>query len=438
MARHLLLCLVTATAAACTGAPEVKHTDASDPKETVEAGAEPDGPSKKEAWDCKGNLVPPGGWQQATAFEDLSAPGAVGEASVAARRKLLDKLCGGGSNCDALDARISIWKTGQGGGQACAMAVIETSDLEAWRRGATSLEGLEKALLHAAAELLEGQKDPVVTIDKIIDGGAAGGARAEWLEQRMARALGKVGGAVKDVPRAWNGQGLPPGVDVVVDAVAVSRNEAQRSVIEVNWSARKRGKRGFEKVVAAPVVFPADAAPRVGVSKAPLPPSSPDLSVRLETQRGGSLCLGERTQLWLYSSRDMHVRVFDLYGEGDALLLFPNEDHPDDRVRAGEAIPLGGKLGFEAIPAEGSEVERFLVIAAPTPRELGRFESFKGYCRVPSTSSARLHRGESIPVGATAASDSFRLIERDDCPDAPTLAARRGQAQALETLPECK
>ncbi len=435
--RTMVALVITALALGALSCATPPHTPDPEPDLKDQGASAPDQGGPPE-WDCQGNLVPPTGWEQETAFESASTPNAVQAATDAARRKLLDRLCGGGSNCDALDARIRPWKTGQGARDACVMVVIEAADLDEWRRQSTSLDGLDQSLGRAAAELLEGRKAPSVAIDKIIDSGAAGGDRAEWLEGRMARALRQAGGAVREIPRAWDGRDLPPGVDVVVSAVAAPRAEQQRAVIEVIWSARVRGPRGVEIVTAAALNFPADAAPSTGAVAAALPPSDPDLSVRLEAQRGGSLCLGERTQLWLASKHEAHVRVFDLYGDRGALLLFPNEDHPDDRVRAGESIALGGDLGFEAIPAPGSEVERFLVIASPSPKGLGRFEAMSGYCRVPEEVAARLHRGESIPSGARAASDSFRLIARDNCPSAPTLADRQGQARALDSLPVCK
>jgi len=392
--------------------------------------------AKRDAWNCEGTLVPPNGWAQASAFVDAAEAGATARANESARRQLLDRLCGGSSNCDGLEARISLWKTGAGAGKVCAMAVIETAELEAWRRATQTLDKLEQGLSVAARELLVGRKKPVVIIDKIVDGAIAGGPRAQWLSSRMTRALTGEGASVKEIPRGWNGQGLPRGITMVVEAIAVTRNEAQNAVIEVVWSVRERGASGLERRVAAPVIFPADAAPRTQAGDA-LPTSSGDLSVRIESQVGGSLCLGGKTQLWLYSKREMHVRVFDLYGEEGALLLFPNGDHPDGLIRAGETLALGGEAGFEAVPAPGSEVERFLVIAAPTPQGLGRFRTQRGYCRVPAQMARRLHRGEAIPTSATAVSDSFRLVSGGRCPPPPDEKVRAEQARGLDALPLC-
>ncbi len=399
--------------------------------------AKPD-PVDAEAWNCQGNLVPPNGWEQETAFESKSTPNAKDVAVSRSRARLLKRLCGNGANCDALAAGIATWKTGAGNGQVCSMAVIDAKDLEAWRRANTSVAGLDKAMARAAKELLGDKPKMRVAIDKIIDNGAAGGDRADWLSQRMQRALSQAGASVKDVPKSWNGQGLPPGIDMVVGAVSTSRKERQNRVVEVSWNARVRGSSGLEKRFAAPLTFPEEAAPSGGEVVVTLPPSDPDLSVRLETQHGGSLCLGERTQLWLYSAQTAHVRVFDLYGKDGALLLFPNEDNPSGIIKAGQSIPLGGDLGFEAVPAPGSDVERFLVIAAPKPQGLGQFAKSSGYCRVPTGDAVKLHQNKDMPAGAKAASDSFRLIKHADCPAPPAPGQRQGQAEALEGLPLCK
>lgn len=446
MSASLLVALAVALLASCAAGGDAIKDGADVAAPTPEQGDGGDASnnsasaSPSDAWDCQGNLVPPVGWEQETVFEDAATPNAVKVASDAANDKLLRRLCAGASSCDELEVNIKTWKTGQGGGQACAMAVIERRVLESWRRGNTSLASLDAELTRASKELLGDRKKARVAIDKIVDGGAAGGERAEWLEQRMTRALTSAGAVVREIPRNWNGQGLPPGVDVVINANAVSRAERQRQVVEVNWQARLRDGGGFALKVASPVLFAADAAPaaepRVKVD--PLPPSSPDLSVRLETRHGGSLCMGERTQLWLHSAKDMHVRVFDLYGKDGALLLFPNEDHPSDKVRAGDVIALGGKLGFEAVPVPDSDLERFLVIAHPSPDGLGAFKSYAGYCRVEPKLAGRLHQGQGLPPGVTAASDSFRILQRDDCPPEPPLSQRQGQAQALSSLPVCQ
>lgn len=400
------------------------------------------GAGEAKGWDCEGDLVPPTGYEQETAFVSVTDGGGLQEATELARRRLVGRLCGAGSNCDALSSRSVVWKTGQGPQKACAMVVIEGREVDDWRRDATSLEKLGADLEKAAGELLAGartDKKPSVAIDKIIDGGVAGGERANWLGARMTRAFNKVGAQVREVPASWGGKGFPPGVDALISARTTIRNERQRTVVEVIWEARLAGKDGASVISSEPVIFPADAAPALTSVVEALPPSDPNLSVRLETRHsGGGLCLGEQTQLWLYSQSDLHVRVFDLYGKDGALLLFPNPDRPDGRVRAGEQLPLGGAGGFEAVPAPGFEVERFLVIGAPTEAALGRYAAMKGYCRLGTSLGAQLHAAKGFPPGAKAASDGFRLITGGECPAPPGAEKQAEMIQGLNALPECQ
>lgn len=423
-----LLGAVVALGASCGGPQTPPPDPAPDHKATSPAL-----PPAAGGWDCTGKLVPPTGWLQDTAFDDA---GSVEAASDKARQILLERTCAGAPDCSALQSKITIWETGQGGGRACAMAVIEDADVQRFR-ASLNVGGLEEALREVARELVGKRGKARVAIDKIIDGGAAGGARARWLEQRMARAFGEVGAQVVEVPRDWNGQGLPPGVDMVAGATIEERVEGERKVAEAVLSARVKGGGGIERLLGSPVTFPTAAAPDGGEPAVTLPPSSPELSVRLESSRAGGLCLGERTQLWLYASEEAHVRVYDLYGAEGALLIFPNEDMSDDRVPAGKPIPLGGKLGFEAMPVPGSEVERFLVVAAPTREGLGKLGKARGYCRVEPTLARQLHRAEGLPQGTRAASDSFRLVQGEDCPAPPAAQTRQGVAVALDSLPIC-
>lgn len=445
--RAALVAWCVGLGAACTSPdpkPDPNPTDLTsnnlggDPKPD---GAKPDG--AKPEWNCAGNLTPPTGWEQETAFADGVGGGPTQQASDTARSRLLTRLCSGASGCDDLERIITVWKTGQGEGKVCAMAVAEAGPLREWRESATSLGKLDASLEGVAKELLGGRlaegKRPKVAIDKILDGGAPGGLRAEWLGKRMTRALNKAGASVLDVPQGWNGRGLPPGVEVLVTATTVTRSESGVPVVEVSWEAKAQEKGGLGRLVADAVTFPAAAAPAMESPVPPIPPSDSKLTVRVESRHsGGGLCLGERTQLWLYSEADLDVRVFDLYGKDGAFLLFPNPDRPDGRVRAGETIPLGGEGGFEAIPAPGFEVERFLVLAAPAAKGLGRYQNSKGYCRVPAHLAAQLHNGQGFPAGAKAASDGFRIAQNRECPAAPSLDEQKKMSEALLAFPECQ
>jgi hypothetical protein len=349
-----------------------------------------------------------------------------------ARDKLVDKLCAQARGCcAALGGRVDGWKTGAGDQKVCAMAVVKTADLRAWRKECTSITGLADKLLVAARELLDqsGAQKRRAAVGKILDQGVHGGERAEWLRDQMIAALGKAGANVMDVPASWDGKALPKGVDLLISGRATTRREEQRAVVDLVWKARFKRGRAVEMVAAAPVVFPAAAAPAGGASFSDLPPNRGDLFVRVEAPNAGSLCPGQETSLGLYSDKARYVRVFDLYGEGDALLLYPN-DGSDGRVPAGSMVSLGR---FKAVPAQGSDTERFLLVAADDPMDLGRMAKYKTVCRVPADIARALHAGKGIPAGTVAASDGFRIVASPDCPDAPP-----GGASDLSQLPVCE
>ncbi|MEO1270224.1 MAG: hypothetical protein AAFX99_19220, partial [Myxococcota bacterium] len=321
----------------------------------------PDQDKPADGWDCSGNLVPPAGWEQETAFADSTSPNALQNASESAKGQLIGRLCGSSLGCDFLAARVKTWKTGSGAGQACAMAVIRKEDLTDWR---TLASQFDRDLDRAVGQLLDNAKR--VAIDRIVDSGVPGGQRALWLQNRMEQALTRVDITLIEPPAGWNGDRPPPGVDRVLRASVTPRLEQGTKVIEVTWKARYLTRGAIAKKSADAITLPADIAPSINGLYPSLPIGAKDITLRLDSRYGGGLCMGETTQVWLHSKRDLHVRVFDLYGRDGALLLFPNAQHPSGQVKANQRIAVGPDSGFQAVPWPGTEAERFLVIAAPT------------------------------------------------------------------------
>lgn len=387
-----------------------------------------------DEWGCGGDLVPPSGWQQETAFEQTSTPGARELASQHAGAKLRERLCTTLADCDYLNAHIRTWRTGSSAKDTCAMAVIKSEELDEWRGLSRTLANLDGKLKAAAGELLKAGSNPTqrVAIDRVVDMGVPGGQRADWLRARMERELQRHA-TIIGAPRGWAGDGVPPGVDIVVRAEVVARTENGIPSLESNWVAISRSG---GRIRSAPVTFPETASPHApGSPPPPTIPESEGISVRMDSGRGGSICAGERTQLWLKSDSAVSVRVFDLYGEGEAILMYPNEDQPNAHVAAAQTVALGGALGFEAVPTPGSEVERFLVVAAPNEAALGALGKVKGTCRVSAARAKQLHRGQGLPPGARLATTGYRLTKGGTCP--PAVAQRDGEVQAIQSLPEC-
>src|SRR5579872_1195022 len=336
-----------------------------------------------DEWRCGGDLAPPTGYQQETAFEDAHDANARERAVESATRRLTERLCGNASSadCEALAASARPWKTGRNDANECAMVVVKDADWRDWQHRTMTLQELDAKLAQAAGELLPGPAvERRVAIDRVRDLGVPGGARADWLRERLERFL-QDHGTLADVPKGWAGDGLPARIDVVVRCDIVARAEQGVATLEANCVALRSGRR---RTRSSPVTFAEHAAPPGPSGTAPATlPESAGITVRLDSRRGGSLCAGDRTQIWLRSQETTYVRVFDLYGDGEALLIFPNREQRASLARAGQSIALGGELGFEAVPVPGSDEERFLVVAASDESTLGRLRDGSGPCRVP-------------------------------------------------------
>lgn len=384
-----------------------------------------------EDWTCGGNLIPPTGWQQDTAFADSLSPNARSKASDAATAKLAARLCAGagGTGCDFVTAHVRLWKTGTNGKEVCAMAVIRADDLQTWQNLSSTLATLDDRLGGAAKELMKGiAAGKRVAIDQVIDMGVPGGVRADWLRTRMERLLA-ASASIVDVPKRWAGDGVPPGVDVVIRCKVIARQEEGVPTLESQWTARFPDGR---RTVSAPVTFPERAAPRAPTDVAPASsPDSPGLSVRLASH-AGSLCAGDQTELWVKADAPLYIRVFDLYGAGQALLSYPGSEKASARIEAGQEVSLGK---FEATPLPGFESERFLVVAASSEQALGRLAAARSECRVSAEVATQLFAGSGTPPGAKVASTGYRITSGPSC-NAPTGSAER-VAQAVAALPAC-
>lgn len=229
---------------------------------------------------------------------------------------------------------------------------------------------------------------------------------------------------------------MPPGVDAVVRCEIFARHENSVPTLEAVWSVMDRQN---HTVTSDHVTFPESAAPPLlpALKSPPTYPESEGISIRLDTMRGGSICPGERTQLWLKSKEQLYVRVFNLYGNGEALVLFPNDEHAASLVPANRSVALGGPLGFEAVPVPGTEQEQFLVIGSRSESALGRFMNAKGPCRVTPELAQQLYTAQGLSGSLKVATTGYRLSASEDCPPAPSQTKRDGVARAVGALPVC-
>lgn len=381
--------------------------------------------------DCTGKIIPPTGYFHAVGFvpQAQGGPAAAAEALSALR----EKVCQG--RCGTLDAEFKIWRQGTGGGQACAMAVINRSRVTEWR-ASQNVDGLG-AEIDAAAKTLIGAlktRKPKVFVARINDSGAAGGPRARWLLPQLRRAFDDAG-ATPVVIRQWDGESVPRGVDAVVMATLEDRKDQGKPVVDLAIDLLHRVGRAQALRSADPISFPAAAAPPPG-TRLPKLPTDKGLVVRFETGEGGVLCAGAKTRLRLKTDADMHVRVFSLYGDDGALLIHPAQGG-DDRVFAAKPILVGGAEGFEALPVPGTNAERVLVVAAKDRADLGALARYSSTCRLPADVARKLHRFEGLPTRARVSADGYRIVEGGACPTLD-VQKRAQMERMLAEVPECR
>lgn len=183
--------------------------------------------SKSEKWTCDGELVPPTGYEQSTAFVSIAE--GKDAAVEKAKQRLAREVCGGA------DCPVKIWKTGAGNGQFCAMAVIKLA----------SAKSLDAEFDRVAGELLQNVRYPIVILDPIEDENEA---RAAWLGGRLKGALmrRKVH-ILEDVET----------IAIRVHGKAFERHDGDDRVIEVQFEALVPSATNQ----TSSVVFPVTAAP---------------------------------------------------------------------------------------------------------------------------------------------------------------------------------
>ncbi len=432
------------------------------------------GPSRttpSSGWNCLGDppdIAP--GWRTEIAAVPSASGNPLEQAMRTAQDKLRAKICvnaekdpAAGDACAFLASKIEPWKTGNNEREICASAVIKAAYIDEWRTLATDLDGFDKRLAASAKDLLVAAtsakaatakptsksapastgttRAPRIAVVAVYDDNSErkqnqlpGGLRADWLAARFRVAFAPLGGLALP-PKGWvDGDSPPEGYDMVVVGHMFKRTTVSLPTVDVSWTGTTADGRQIE---TSSGTFPEAAAPPPPASTPPAIPATPGLHLTMDSDHAGSICAGETTQLWLKSSEQLHVRVFDLYGRDGAMLVFPPARTHSDVVPAGRTIPLGDPKGFEAVPAPGSEQERYVVIAAPTPAGLGRFASLNGYCRLSPDEGAKLHRGESIPPGAKVAVTGYRLLTGRSCPRAPSAEHLKAANAAIEQLPIC-
>lgn len=354
-----------------------------------------------------------------------------------ARNALVAKLCRSDAReaCGALYAgsKILLRGTVSGNGRStvCAMAGVLTRDVDRWR--ASQVPQLREHLLAALAEILP--KKRRVAVDKIGDNGAAGGLRAEWLKGQLEAALSAYGATVVDVDPRWSGRGTPKGADRVLRGQIVQRTDPvkQIPIIEVQLTAFD-GAPFFTKKTAQPFEVSAGALPRGPTAVGEIAARG-DVTVHVKTRADGNLCFGDRSTVFVTNggTAELRARVFNLDAEGNAIQLFPNADGKTDVLPAGKTLAVADV----EVQGEPDSTERYVVVAAPTVGELGRYATASGdYCRLKKAEARAAAQGQGFSQPHVG-HDSFRVLEASRC-DGKAGKKIEGTTATLEALPFCE
>jgi hypothetical protein len=399
--------------------------------------ANPAQPSDESA--CLGKLTPPrgaggAGYRQETAY---STTDSLEQVERNARAKLRDKLCQG-ILCSMIEQNISIWETKQSGGYRCVMAVIKVDHVAEWKARVEidlgdQLTDRARSVIERLRMKLDGDT-PRVTIAKIADHGVPGGPRSEWLYRNLQYALEQASAEVVPLKSDWSGQGLPGKVDGVVHTRIISLGGTE-ATLEVLWKIKT-----LDQVFTAEAArFPEMIAPKINDATylPPLNVGSDKIAIHFDAREGGGLCHGQETELWLETTEDMHVRVINLYGKSGGIVIFPIQEGDDDVIKAGQPVSLGK---FEAMQVGEIGVERFLVIASPKRKDLGKFASADHFCRMPFSMAGQFQRGENLPRGKDLhmTETGFRLMSGEDCAGIEVSDAKvAATKQALNSVGAC-
>lgn len=406
-------------------------------------------------WDCLGE--PPPAPLEAVLSEPVvldaeAAPNASQRAMEQARHNLQARLCQG-TPCPQLAQAITPWVYGKNERSVCAIASINKQLVEDFKRQLHN-QRIRHELDKSLVKLLNRRQDRgrrlIVAVDKVTDGGAAGGPRAEWLISQILSQLSDWKGVtIVKPPHGWSGKRLPRGTNVVLQASMVPLQDNLTPGVGVALEARRnsgrkvalvRGDSFWIREDIMPTPHSSRTEPATSLMALPtLDSSDASLSIRIDAPPPGTLCAGEVTSLRLWSEKRRYVRVFNLFANGRAILVFPNE-YTQGEGRSGlikadeEFLVPPGK--FQANPLMG-EREGFLVVAADREEALGEFQrGFDSRCRLSESQARKVWSPTSLPRSLSRAMTSYRIVQGGECQSIDAPSPEQVEALLAE-LPEC-
>ncbi len=376
-----------------------------------------------------------------------------------ATSRLLDSFSGKpGIEADALRGKVLTLLTGRSpdGSRRCATVGVQKDQVERGRKIAAEIAAFDQSLARAFAGLGRKRGSPLrrgrplrVAVGKVTVDGTPGGTNGQWVAQHLMLGLEHAPEfAVVAMPSGWGGGRLPPGLDGLWTAVAFAHSSLDRDTAEVDCDlafrdpARPRGPLLTETLVTE---LPSEAFPAHPLGTRRDPGTSVltcgGFCVAIDTPApGGGLCPGASSQVYLASDADGRALVFDLFGDDQALLVFPNDQHPRGAVTAGTKVELYPG-GFTAVPYPGSPDERIVAFRASGASAFGPLASWRGSCRVPPPLARRLHDTPRTAIAGgrlRSADDAYRILPAasDACAQSPSPASGELE-QALAAIPLC-
>ncbi len=107
------------------------------------------------------------------------------------------------------------------------------------------------------------------------------------------------------------------------------------------------------------------------------------VDVWLDKPEGSVYQVGEKIEIFVKTTRDAYILVYDINAEGKVRLLFPNKYDDNNFVKANEIkkIPTKPTYSFRVTPPQGKEFIQVIACTTPIPifeelKELGRTKEF--------------------------------------------------------------
>ncbi len=337
--------------------------------------------------ECTGRQVP-GGYRQKTVLLPKGGGDTLEVARLEAREQLRDELCEGlrRFECEGLEQFFIDWVKTEQADKVCATAVIQDTVFKDWKDEYAQAKLAEqfravvrKLFPEAIGGANEKPKKPqgigTVVLGRVKDTGTGDGQRAHWMQLGMLVALQEAG-----ITHVWSSEPVPKNATVLVGEV-LSREEKGRKIVDVIWTAifsDGRSRTFMDISMFASLVPPGPVHFWATDEKAVVSVVFDD-----QDENHGAMCEGQRKQLYVASSEDRCVLIFDVDGEGGSetsLLVFPNEAMPNCEVRKGERLMTSYDNAF-SLSMSRSESRRLVAIAAPSRAELPvAFKSLIGTC----------------------------------------------------------